>query len=58
MRTVPPAVRSAALCGAPQTRAILAATMDGLLYSSLKDSTMIEKSASVHWEGPGKKGLG
>jgi len=25
---------------------------------SLKGSTMTEKTASVHWEGPGKKGQG
>lgn len=32
--------------------------MDGLLQPSLKDTTLIEKTASVHWEGPGKKGQG
>jgi osmotically inducible protein OsmC len=32
--------------------------MDELLQPSLKETIMIEKNASVHWEGPGKKGLG
>jgi osmotically inducible protein OsmC len=27
-------------------------------HSLLKGSAMIEKTASVHWEGPGKKGKG
>jgi len=29
-----------------------------LLKLTLKGSIMVEKSASVHWEGPGKKGQG
>lgn len=32
--------------------------MDWLLKPPLKDSVMSEKTASVHWEGSGKKGLG
>jgi osmotically inducible protein OsmC len=28
------------------------------MQTHLKDFTMIEKTASVHWEGPGKKGYG
>lgn len=32
--------------------------MDDLLQHSLKAATMIEKTASVHWAGPGKKGQG
>jgi osmotically inducible protein OsmC len=32
--------------------------MGCLLQPYLKDSTMIEKNASVHWEGSGKKGQG
>lgn len=32
--------------------------MDGLLKPLLKGSAMIEKSASVHWEGSGKQGQG
>jgi osmotically inducible protein OsmC len=32
--------------------------MDGFLQPTSKDSTMIDKTASVHWEGSGKKGLG
>jgi osmotically inducible protein OsmC len=32
--------------------------MVSLLQPTLKDSTMTEKTASVHWEGAGKKGLG
>jgi osmotically inducible protein OsmC len=32
--------------------------MDGLLKPSMKDSSMIEKTAHVHWDGTGKKGQG
>ena len=32
--------------------------MNTLPRISLKGSNMIEKTASVHWEGPGKKGQG
>lgn len=32
--------------------------MHGQLQLPLKDDAMIEKTASVHWEGPGKKGQG
>jgi len=32
--------------------------MVGLHKPSLNGSTMIEKTASVHWEGPGKRGQG
>ena len=46
------------LCVKEQTRWRLAATMNTLPRMSLKGSNMIEKTASVHWEGPGKKGQG
>lgn len=46
------------LCVEQQTPSIFTATMDGLLKPLLKGSAMIEKSASVHWEGSGKQGQG
>jgi osmotically inducible protein OsmC len=47
-----------ARCAAQQTRRVFTATMVGSLQPFSKDSTMIEKTASVHWEGAGKNGVG
>lgn len=46
------------MCVERQTRAVFTVTMDSSPEPSQKDFTMIEKTASVHWQGPGKKGLG
>ena len=53
-----PVADKAALYGVQQTPAVVGATMSALLHHPLKASTMIEKNASVHWEGSGKNGQG
>jgi osmotically inducible protein OsmC len=51
-------IHNAPLCAEQQTRSTFDATMGTPFQTYQKDSTMIEKSASVHWEGPGKQGQG
>jgi osmotically inducible protein OsmC len=41
-----------------QTRALIGVTIRAPPNPYWKDFTMIEKTASVHWQGAGKKGLG